>query len=158
MQQMKKKANQITNFKYYLPYFIRGIIAFFILLALTLLIYFFELNTPMTTISLLDGLLIATVIGFATSLFTYLVYSGSLNFVSYGFSTFGSIFNKNVNKKYKDLKEYNEIKKMERAGKTYYFLSYIIVSSLYLIALKQAPLLEHFQQHLHLDFRVPKLQ
>ena len=132
---MKKKENQITNFKYYLPYFIRGIIAFFILLALTLLIYFFELNTPMTTISLLDGLLIATVIGFATSLFTYLVYSGSLNFVSYGFSTFGSIFNKNVNKKYKDLKEYNEIKKMERAGKTYYFLSYIIVSSLYLIAL-----------------------
>ena len=132
---MKKNANQITNFKYYLPYFIRGIIAFFILLALTLLIYFFELNTPMTTISLLDGLLVATVIGFATSLFTYLVYSGSLNFVSYGFSTFGSIFNKNVNKKYKDLKEYNEIKKMERAGKTYYFLSYIIVSSLYLIAL-----------------------
>lgn len=132
---MKKKANQITNFKYYLPYFIRGIIAFFILLALTLLIYFFELNTPMTTISLLDGLLVATVIGFATSLFTYLVYSGSLNFVSYGFSTFGSIFNKNVNKKYKDLKEYNEIKKIERAGKTYYFLSYIIVSSLYLIAL-----------------------
>ena len=132
---MKKKANQITNFKYYLPYFIRGIIAFFILLALTLLIYFFELNTPMTTISLLDGLLVATVIGFATSLFTYLIYSGSLNFVSYGFSTFGSIFNKNVNKKYKDLKEYNEIKKMERAGKTYYFLSYIIVSSLYLIAL-----------------------
>ena len=132
---MKKKANQITNFKYYLPYFIRGIIAFFILLALTLLIYFFELNTPMTTISLLDGLLIATVVGFATSLFTYLVYSGSLNFVSYGFSTFGSIFNKNVNKKYKDLKEYNEIKKMERAGKTYYFLSYILVSSLYLIAL-----------------------
>ncbi|MDD6468449.1 MAG: DUF3899 domain-containing protein [Bacilli bacterium] len=132
---MKKKANQITNFKYYLPYFIRGIIAFFILLALTLLIYFFELNTPMTTISLLDGLLIATVIGFATSLFTYLVYSGSLNFVSYGFSTFGSIFNKNVNKKYKDLKEYNEIKKIERAGKTYYFLSYILVSSLYLIAL-----------------------
>ena len=132
---MKKKANQITNFKYYLPYFIRGIIAFFILLALTLLIYFFELNTPMTTISLLDGLLVATVVGFATSLFTYLVYSGSLNFVSYGFSTFGSIFNKNVNKKYKDLKEYNEIKKMERAGKTYYFLSYIIVSSLYLIAL-----------------------
>lgn len=132
---MKKKENQITNFKYYLPYFIRGIIAFFILLALTLLIYFFELNTPMTTISLLDGLLIATVIGFATSLFTYLVYSGSLNFVSYGFSTFGSIFNKNVNKKYKDLKEYNEIKKIERAGKTYYFLSYIIVSSLYLIAL-----------------------
>ena len=132
---MKKKANLITNFKYYLPYFIRGIIAFFILLALTLLIYFFELNTPMTTISLLDGLLVATVIGFATSLFTYLVYSGSLNFVSYGFSTFGSIFNKNVNKKYKDLKEYNEIKKMERAGKTYYFLSYIIVSSLYLIAL-----------------------
>ena len=132
---MKKKANQITNFKYYLPYFIRGIIAFFILLALTLLIYFFELNTPMTTISLLDGLLVATVIGFATSLFTYLVYSGSLNFVSYGFSTFGSIFNKNVNKKYKDLKEYNEIKKMERAGKTYYFLSYIIVSSLYLITL-----------------------
>ena len=132
---MKKKVNQITNFKYYLPYFIRGIIAFFILLALTLLIYFFELNTPMTTISLLDGLLIATVIGFATSLFTYLVYSGSLNFVSYGFSTFGSIFNKNVNKKYKDLKEYNEIKKMERAGKTYYFLSYILVSSLYLIAL-----------------------
>ena len=132
---MKKKANQITNFKYYLPYFIRGIIAFFILLALTLLIYLFELNTPMTTISLLDGLLIATVIGFATSLFTYLVYSGSLNFVSYGFSTFGSIFNKNVNKKYKDLKEYNEIKKIERAGKTYYFLSYIIVSSLYLIAL-----------------------
>ena len=132
---MKKKANQISNFKYYLPYFIRGIIAFFILLAITLLIYFFELNTPMTTISLLDGLLIATVIGFATSLFTYLVYSGSLNFVSYGFSTFGSIFNKNVNKKYKDLKEYNEIKKMERAGKTYYFLSYIIVSSLYLIAL-----------------------
>ena len=132
---MKKKANQITNFKYYLPYFIRGIIAFFILLAITLLIYFFELNTPMTTISLLDGLLIATVIGFATSLFTYLVYSGSLNFVSYGFSTFGSIFNKNVNKKYKDLKEYNEIKKMERAGKTYYFLSYIIVSSLYLIVL-----------------------
>lgn len=132
---MKKKANQITNFKYYLPYFIRGIIAFFILLALTLLIYFFELNTPMTTISLLDGLLVATVIGFATSLFTYLVYSGSLNFVSYGFSTFGSIFNKNVNKKYKDLKEYNEIKKMERAGKTYYFLSYILVSSLYLIAL-----------------------
>lgn len=132
---MKKKANQITNFKYYLPYFIRGIIAFFILLALTLLIYFFELNTPMTTISLLDGLLIATVIGFATSLFTYLVYSGSLNFVSYGFSTFGSIFNKNVNKKYKDLKEYNEIKKIERAGKTYYFLSYIIVSSLYLITL-----------------------
>ena len=94
-----------------------------------------ELNTPMTTISLLDGLLIATVIGFATSLFTYLVYSGSLNFVSYGFSTFGSIFNKNVNKKYKDLKEYNEIKKIERAGKTYYFLSYILVSSLYLIAL-----------------------
>ena len=132
---MKKKANQITNFKYYLPYFIRGIIAFFILLALTLLIYFFELNTPMTTISLLDGLLIATIIGFATSLFTYLVYSGSLNFVSYGFSTFGSIFNKNVNKKYKDLKEYNEIKKIERAGKTYYFLSYILVSSLYLIAL-----------------------
>ena len=132
---MKKKANQITNFKYYLPYFIRGIIAFFILLAMTLLIYFFELNTPMTIISLLDGLLIATVIGFATSLFTYLVYSGSLNFVSYGFSTFGSIFNKNVNKKYKDLKEYNEIKKIERAGKTYYFLSYIIVSSLYLIAL-----------------------
>ena len=132
---MKKKANQITNFKYYLPYFIRGIIAFFILLALTLLIYFFELNTPMTTISLLDGLLIATIVGFATSLFTYLVYSGSLNFVSYGFSTFGSIFNKNVNKKYKDLKEYNEIKKIERAGKTYYFLSYIIVSSLYLIAL-----------------------
>ena len=132
---MKKKANQITNFKYYLPYFIRGIIAFFILLAITLLIYFFELNTPMTTISLLDGLLIATVIGFATSLFTYLVYSGSLNFVSYGFSTFSSIFNKNVNKKYKDLKEYNEIKKMERAGKTYYFLSYILVSSLYLIAL-----------------------
>ena len=132
---MKKKANQITNFKYYLPYFIRGIIAFFILLAITLLIYFFELNTPMTTISLLDGLLVATIIGFATSLFTYLVYSGSLNFVSYGFSTFGSIFNKNVNKKYKDLKEYNEIKKMERAGKTYYFLSYIIVSSLYLIAL-----------------------
>lgn len=132
---MKKKANQITNFKYYLPYFIRGIIAFFILLALTLLIYFFELNTPMTTISLLDGLLVATVVGFATSLFTYLVYSGSLNFVSYGFSTFGSIFNKNVNKKYKDLKEYNEIKKMERAGKTYYFLSYILVSSLYLIAL-----------------------
>ena len=132
---MKKKANQITNFKYYLPYFIRGIIAFFILLAITLLIYFFELNTPMTTISLLDGLLVATVVGFATSLFTYLVYSGSLNFVSYGFSTFGSIFNKNVNKKYKDLKEYNEIKKMERAGKTYYFLSYIIVSSLYLIAL-----------------------
>ena len=132
---MKKKANQITNFKYYLPYFIRGIIAFFILLAITLLIYFFELNTPMTTISLLDGLLVATVIGFATSLFTYLVYSGSLNFVSYGFSTFGSIFNKHVNKKYKDLKEYNEIKKMERAGKTYYFLSYIIVSSLYLIAL-----------------------
>ena len=132
---MKKKANQITNFKYYLPYFIRGIIAFFILLAITLLIYFFELNTPMTTISLLDGLLIATVVGFATSLFTYLVYSGSLNFVSYGFSTFSSIFNKNVNKKYKDLKEYNEIKKMERAGKTYYFLSYIIVSSLYLIAL-----------------------
>ena len=132
---MKKKANQITNFKYYLPYFIRGIIAFFILLALTLLIYFFELNTPMTIISLLDGLLIATVVGFATSLFTYLVYSGSLNFVSYGFSTFGSIFNKNVNKKYKDLKEYNEIKKIERAGKTYYFLSYIIVSSLYLIAL-----------------------
>ena len=132
---MKKKANQITNFKYYLPYFIRGIIAFFILLAITLLIYFFELNTPMTTISLLDGLLISTVVGFATSLFTYLVYSGSLNFVSYGFSTFGSIFNKNVNKKYKDLKEYNEIKKMERAGKTYYFLSYIIVSSLYLIAL-----------------------
>ena len=132
---MKKKANQITNFKYYLPYFIRGIIAFFILLALTLLIYFFELNTPMTTISLLDGLLVATIIGFATSLFTYLVYSGSLNFVSYGFSTFGSIFNKNVNKKYKDLKEYNEIKKIERAGKTYYFLSYIIVSSLYLIAL-----------------------
>lgn len=132
---MKKKANQITNFKYYLPYFIRGIIAFFILLALTLLIYFFELNTPMTTISLLDGLLIATIIGFATSLFTYLVYSGSLNFVSYGFSTFGSIFNKNVNKKYKDLKEYNEIKKIERAGKTYYFLSYIIVSSLYLITL-----------------------
>lgn len=132
---MKKKANQITNFKYYLPYFIRGIIAFFILLAITLLIYFFELNTPMTTISLLDGLLVATVIGFATSLFTYLVYSGSLNFVSYGFSTFGSIFNKNVNKKYKDLKEYNEIKKMERAGKTYYFLSYILVSSLYLIAL-----------------------
>ncbi|MCI7040154.1 MAG: DUF3899 domain-containing protein [Mollicutes bacterium] len=132
---MKKKENQITNFKYYLPYFIRGIIAFFILLALTLLIYFFELNTPMTTISLLDGLLIATVIGFATSLFTYLVYSGSLNFVSYGFSTFGSIFNKNVNKKYKDLKEYNEIKKIERAGKTYYFLSYILVSSLYLIAL-----------------------
>lgn len=132
---MKKKANQITNFKYYLPYFIRGIIAFFILLAITLLIYFFELNTPMTTISLLDGLLVATVIGFATSLFTYLVYSGSLNFVSYGFSTFGSIFNKNVNKKYKDLKEYNEIKKIERAGKTYYFLSYIIVSSLYLIAL-----------------------
>ena len=132
---MKKKANQITNFKYYLPYFIRRIIAFFILLALTLLIYFFELNTPMTTISLLDGLLIATVVGFATSLFTYLVYSGSLNFVSYGFSTFGSIFNKNVNKKYKDLKEYNEIKKMERVGKTYYFLSYIIVSSLYLIAL-----------------------
>lgn len=132
---MKKKANQITNFKYYLPYFIRGIIAFFILLALTLLIYFFELNTPMTIISLLDGLLIATIIGFATSLFTYLVYSGSLNFVSYGFSTFGSIFNKNVNKKYKDLKEYNEIKKIERAGKTYYFLSYIIVSSLYLIAL-----------------------
>lgn len=132
---MKKKANQITNFKYYLPYFIRGIIAFFILLAITLLIYFFELNTPMTTISLLDGLLIATVIGFATSLFTYLVYSGSLNFVSYGFSTFGSIFNKNVNKKYKDLKEYNEIKKIERAGKTYYFLSYILVSSLYLIAL-----------------------
>lgn len=132
---MKKKANQITNFKYYLPYFIRGIIAFFILLAMTLLIYFFELNTPMTTISLLDGLLVATVIGFATSLFTYLVYSGSLNFVSYGFSTFGSIFNKNVNKKYKDLKEYNEIKKIERAGKTYYFLSYIIVSSLYLIAL-----------------------
>ena len=132
---MKKKANQITNFKYYLPYFIRGIIAFFILLTIILLIYFFELNTPMTTISLLDGLLIATVIGFATSLFTYLVYSGSLNFVSYGFSTFGSIFNKNVNKKYKDLKEYNEIKKMERAGKTYYFLSYIIVSSLYLIAL-----------------------
>ena len=132
---MKKKANQITNFKYYLPYFIRGIIAFFILLALTLLIYFFELNTPMTTISLLDGLLISTVVGFATSLFTYLVYSGSLNFVSYGFSTFGSIFNKNVNKKYKDLKEYNEIKKMERAGKTYYFLSYILVSSLYLIAL-----------------------
>lgn len=132
---MKKKENQITNFKYYLPYFIRGIIAFFILLALTLLIYFFELNTPMTTISLLDGLLVATVIGFATSLFTYLVYSGSLNFVSYGFSTFGSIFNKNVNKKYKDLKEYNEIKKIERAGKTYYFLSYIIVSSLYLIAL-----------------------
>ena len=132
---MKKKANQITNFKYYLPYFIRGIIAFFILLAITLLIYFFELNTPMTTISLLDGLLISTVVGFATSLFTYLVYSGLLNFVSYGFSTFGSIFNKNVNKKYKDLKEYNEIKKMERAGKTYYFLSYIIVSSLYLIAL-----------------------
>lgn len=132
---MKKKANQITNFKYYLPYFIRGIIAFFILLAITLLIYFFELNTPMTTISLLDGLLVATIIGFATSLFTYLVYSGSLNFVSYGFSTFGSIFNKNVNKKYKDLKEYNEIKKMERAGKTYYFLSYILVSSLYLIAL-----------------------
>ena len=132
---MKKKANQITNFKYYLPYFIRGIIAFFILLAIPLLIYFFELNTPMTTISLLDGLLIATVIGFATSLFTYLVYSGSLNFVSYGFSTFGSIFNKNVNKKYKDLKEYNEIKKIERAGKTYYFLSYILVSSLYLIAL-----------------------
>ena len=132
---MKKKANQITNFKYYLPYFIRGIIAFFILLALTLLIYFFELNTPMTTISLLDGLLVATVVGFATSLFTYLVYSGSLNFVSYGFSTFGSIFNKNVNKKYKDLMEYNEIKKMERAGKTYYFLSYILVSSLYLIAL-----------------------
>ena len=132
---MKKKANQITNFKYYLPYFIRGIIAFFILLALTLLIYFFELNTPMTTISLLDGLLISTVVGFATSLFTYLVYSGSLNFVSYGFSTFGSIFNKNVNKKYKDLKEYNVIKKMERAGKTYYFLSYILVSSLYLIAL-----------------------
>ena len=132
---MKKKANQITNFKYYLPYFIRGIIAFFILLALTLLIYFFELNTPMTTISLLDGLLVATVIGFATALFTYLVYSGSLNFVSYGFSTFGSIFNKNVNKKYKDLKEYNEIKKMERAEKTYYFLSYILVSSLYLIAL-----------------------
>ena len=132
---MKKKTNQITNFKYYLPYLIRGIIAFFILLALTLLIYFFELNTPMTTISLLDGLLVATIIGFATSLFTYLVYSGSLNFVSYGFSTFGSIFNKNVNKKYKDLKEYNEIKKMERAGKTYYFLSYIIVSSLYLIAL-----------------------
>lgn len=132
---MKKKANQITNFKYYLPYFIRGIIAFFILLALTLLIYFFELNTPKTTISLLDGLLIATVVGFATSLFTYLIYSGSLNFVSYGFSTFGSIFNKNVNKKYKDLKEYNEIKKMERAGKTYYFLSYILVSSLYLIAL-----------------------
>lgn len=132
---MKKKENQITNFIYYLPYFIRGIIAFFILLAITLLIYFFELNTPMTTISLLDGLLIATVIGFATSLFTYLVYSGSLNFVSYGFSTFGSIFNKNVNKKYKDLKEYNEIKKIERAGKTYYFLSYIIVSSLYLIAL-----------------------
>ena len=132
---MKKKANQITNFKYYLPYFIRGIIAFFILLAITLLVYFFELNTPMTTISLLDGLLIATVVGFATSLFTYLVYSGSLNFVSYGFSTFGSIFNKNVNKKYKDLKEYNEIKKIERAGKTYYFLSYIIVSSLYLIAL-----------------------
>ena len=132
---MKKKANQITNFKYYLPYFIRGIIAFFILLAITLLIYFFELNTPMTTISLLDGLLVATIIGFAISLFTYLVYSGSLNFVSYGFSTFGSIFNKNVNKKYKDLKEYNEIKKMERAGKTYYFLSYILVSSLYLIAL-----------------------
>ena len=132
---MKKKANQITNFKYYLPYFIRGIIAFFILLAITLLIYFFELNTPKSTISLLDGLLVATIIGFATSLFTYLVYSGSLNFVSYGFSTFGSIFNKNVNKKYKDLKEYNEIKKMERAGKTYYFLSYIIVSSLYLIAL-----------------------
>ena len=132
---MKKKANQITNFKYYLPYFIRGIIAFIILLAIILLIYFFELNTPMTTISLLDGLLVATVIGFATSLFTYLVYSGSLNFVSYGFSTFGSIFNKNVNKKYKDLKEYNEIKKIERAGKTYYFLSYIIVSSLYLIAL-----------------------
>ena len=132
---MKKKANQITNFKYYLPYFIRGIIAFFILLAITLLIYFFELNTPMTTISLLDGLLIATVIGFATSLFTYLVYSGSLNFVSYGFSTFGSIFNKNVNKNEKELKKYNENKKIERAGKTYYFLSYIIVSSLYLIAL-----------------------
>ena len=132
---MKKKANQITNFKNYLPYFIRGIIAFFNLLAITLLVYFFELNTPMTTISLLDGLLIATIIGFATSLFTYLVYSGSLNFVSYGFSTFSSIFNKNVNKKYKDLKEYNEIKKIERAGKTYYFLSYIIVSSLYLIAL-----------------------
>ena len=45
---MKKKTNQITNFKYYLPYFIRGIIAFFILLALTLLIYFFELACAMS--------------------------------------------------------------------------------------------------------------
>lgn len=132
---MKKKTNSITNFKYYFPYFIRGIIAFFILLAITLIVYFFELNTPSTITSLLDGLLIATVLGFASSLFTYLVYSGALNIFTYGLSSFGSIFNKNVNKRYKDLKEYSDIKKIERAGKTYYFLSYIIVSSIYLIAL-----------------------
>ncbi len=106
-----------------------------LLLAITLLVYFFELNTPQTIISLLDGLLVSTICGYATSLFTYLVYSGSLNFVAYGFSAFGSIFNKNVNKKYKDLKEYNDVKKIERAGKTYYFLSYVIVSSVYLVGL-----------------------
>ena len=59
------------------------------------------------------------------------------NFIKFWYRLFllkKTIF-KNVNKKYEDLKEYNEIKKIERAGKTYYFLSYIIVSSLYLIAL-----------------------
>ncbi len=134
MRPEKKVAIQY-GFKNFMPYLIRFLVLGCILTAVTLLTYFLSSGMERSIVAGLNGLTISSVIGLVYTLFAFMYFYGYLNFVSYGFSSMSTIFSKNATRKYKDLHEYNEIKKRERHGKTHYFLAYLVASGVFVIAL-----------------------
>lgn len=102
---------------------------------ITLLVYFLSSGMQMSLIAGLNGLTISAAIGLVFTLFAFMYLYGFLNFIVYGFSSMSTIFSKNATRKYKDLHEYNEIKKVERHGKSHYYLGYLFSSLVFVIAL-----------------------
>lgn len=129
------KNKKVITFRYFVPYIVRFLVLGVILSFITIITYYFSQGMEKSLVALLNGLTISSAFGLFLTLFAFLHLNGYLNFFVYGFSSFTSLFSKNSERKYKDLNTYNELKKVERHGKTHYYLGYLFATLIFIIIL-----------------------
>lgn len=97
------------------------------------LLILFLYNGGPNLVSACDGAFVSFAIMILLSLFTFLFTRGSFDLIGYAFSTLPSMFNKELDRKYKDLVEYKEMRDMRRIYKKNNFLLPLIASVPFLI-------------------------
>ena len=123
-------------------YIIAGIIALAIGAAIFCLYFFLNKST---IVAACNATILAGVALIGMAALILLTRLGAFDTFAYGFSQLGTAMFCRQPKKYNDMVEYKQIKAEERKDKSNYFISFLIVGSLFLIATLVCEIIYHNQ-------------